>query len=189
VQANKDCQQTLGQFLFAEGYPALHVLPLQSPEKSLVHAIIHRESMFNPAAMSPVGARGLMQLMPATASQMAKKAGERYNADRLISDPRYNTLLGSTYLHDLVDNYGGFYPMAIGAYNAGPGNVKSWIADFGDPRKDGVNKGGMNIIDWVEHIPIYETRNYIQRVMESYYIYRLRFGMEPKTILDFVNAK
>lgn len=185
VQANKDCQQTIGQFLFYEGYPTLPPLPLQSPEKSLVHAIIHRESMFNPLAMSPVGARGLMQLMPGTAKGVAKQVGERYNADRLMSDPRYNTLLGSTYLHDLVQDYGGFYPMAIGAYNAGPGNVQKWLRDYGDPRAP----GGMNVLDWIEHIPIYETRNYIQRVLESYYIYRLRFGQEPRTVMDFMHKK
>lgn len=181
VQANKDCQQTIGQFLFFEGYPTLPPLPLQTPEKSLVHAIIHRESMFNPEALSPAGARGLMQLMPATAKSVAKKVGEKYNSSRLMSDPRYNALLGSTYLHDLVSNYGGFYPMAIGAYNAGPGNVRSWTSEFGDPRAK-----GMGLIDWIEHIPIYETRNYIQRVMESYYMYRLRFGLEPKTVYDFM---
>jgi len=181
VQANKDCQQQLGKFLFNEGYPALPSVPLASPEKALVHAIIHRESMFNADAASPVGARGLMQLMPATAKVISKRAGRVYDLGKLTTDPNYNVLLGETYLGHLVDDYGGFYPMAIAAYNAGPGNVQDWIETYGDPRI----KGNMNIVDWVEHIPIYETRNYVQRVMESYYIYRLRFGQAPKTILDF----
>ena len=184
VQANKDCQQTIGQFLFTEGYPVLPSLPLGNPEKSLVHAIIHRESMFNTEALSPVGARGLMQLMPGTAKMMAKRAGETYSLDKLTGTPSYNVRLGETYLAGLVDSYGGFYPMAIAAYNAGPGNVQEWINAFGDPRR-----GNIDVIDWIESIPIYETRNYIQRVMESYYIYRLRFGQPPKTILDFVPKK
>lgn len=180
VEANKELQQKLGQFLFDEGYPVMAV-PAQAPEKSLVHAIIHRESMFNPLAMSPVGARGLMQLMPTTAKVIAKREHETYNVTRLTADPRYNVELGSAYLRRLVDNFGGFYPMAIAAYNAGPGNVTDWINTFGDPRK-----GNLDLVDWIEDIPIYETRNYIQRVMESYYIYRLHFGEQPRTIMDFV---
>jgi soluble lytic murein transglycosylase len=181
VQANKDIQQRLGQFLFWEGYPTLPPLPAQTPEKSLVHAIIHRESMFNPLAESPVGARGLMQLMPPTAKAVARAEGETYNLKKLTADPRYNVLIGSAYLRDLVHDYRGFYPMAIAAYNAGPGNVSRWISEIGDPRA-----GEVDVLDWIESIPIYETRNYIQRVMESYYIYRLRFGEEPKTIFDFM---
>lgn len=181
VQANKDCQQHLGQFLFFEGYPTLPPLPLASPEKALVHAIIHRESMFNPQAMSPVGARGLMQLMPGTARMMARQTAQAYDEAKLTRDPRYNALLGEAYLQGLISDYAGFYPMAIAAYNAGPGNVRKWNLAFSDPRL-----GQIDVIDWIEHIPIYETRNYIQRVMESYYIYRLRFGENPKTILDFV---
>lgn len=181
VEANKDLQQKLGLFLFEEGYPTLPPLPAQTPEKALVHAIIHRESMFNPLALSQAGARGLMQLMPATAKAIAKREGETYNIKRLTADPRYNVQIGSAYLHHLVDNYNGFYPMAIAAYNAGPGNVAEWVQEFGDPRQ-----GNIDLIDWIESVPIYETRNYIQRVMESYYIYRLRFGEQPKTVLDFV---
>lgn len=181
VEANKELQQKLGLFLFEEGYPTLPPLPAQTPEKSLVHAIIHRESMFNPLAVSQAGARGLMQLMPSTAKAIARREGETYNIKRLTADPRYNVEIGSAYLRHLVDNYNGFYPMAIGAYNAGPSNVAEWVQEFGDPRA-----GNIDLIDWIESIPIYETRNYIQRVMESYYIYRLRFGEEPKTVLDFV---
>lgn len=181
VQANKDCQQDTGDFLFFEGYPTLPRLPLAEPEKALIHAIVHRESMFDPEAVSPAGARGLMQIMPATAKATAKSLKMTYSLDKLTADARYNTHLGSAHLRDLVSDYGGFYPMAIAAYNAGGGNVKKWIEAFGDPRK-----GDMDVVDWIEHLSIYETRNYIQRVMESYYIYRLRFGLEPKTVADFV---
>jgi len=91
-------------------------------------------------------------------------------------------MLGSAYLHKLVLRYDGFYPMAIAAYNAGPGRVDQWISLFGDPRK-----GNVDTLDWIESIPIYETRNYVQRVMESYFIYRLKFSLPPKTVLDFIH--
>jgi len=181
VQANKDVQQKLGRFLPGEGYPTLPSLPLAVPEKALVHAIIHRESMFNTEAQSPVGARGLMQLMPATAKAVSREIGQGYTLERLTRDPRYNMTLGSTYLHSMVRRFDGFYPMAMAAYNAGPGRVDQWISAFGDPRK-----GEIDVIDWVELLPIYETRNYIQRVMESYHMYRLRFGEDGVVITDMV---
>ncbi|HEX2752148.1 MAG TPA: lytic transglycosylase domain-containing protein, partial [Alphaproteobacteria bacterium] len=160
VQANKDIQTNEGLFMPVEGYPVLPPLPLQAPEKSLVHAIIQRESMFNTLAVSPAGARGLMQLMPGTARDMARKTGEGYSAEKLTLDARFNVLLGSTYLQELIRRYDGFYPMAIAAYNAGPARVSSWIEQFGDPRDSKTD-----MIDWIEQIPIYETRNYVQRVM------------------------
>lgn len=171
VQANKDIQQKIGRFLPGEGYPLLTGLPNTPPEKSLVHAIIHRESMFNTFAQSPVGARGLMQLMPGTAKEVAGKLKKSYKLDDLTRDPKYNIALGSYYLQSMITRFNGYYPMAIAAYNAGPGRVDQWISQFGDPRK-----GEIDIIDWVELVPIYETRNYIQRVMESYHMYRLRHG-------------
>lgn len=183
VQANKEAQQKAGAFLFGEGYPVLPALPLQAPEKSLVHAIIHRESMFDAQARSTAGALGLMQLMPSTAKAVSKRAGQSYNAARLTREPRYNVLVGSTYLKQLLDKYGHSYPLAIAAYNAGPSNVDDWIEEFGDPRDKGVD-----VLDWVEHIPIYETRNYVQRVLESYYIYRLRFSEPPLTIREVVRS-
>ncbi|MBI1216509.1 MAG: transglycosylase SLT domain-containing protein [Alphaproteobacteria bacterium] len=180
VQANKDIQVKLGQFLFIDGYPVFSPLPAQAPEKALVHAIIHRESMFNPQAVSPVGARGMMQLMPATAKHIARSQGEQFNTARLTADPRFNIQLGSAYLRQLVNMYDGYYPLAIAAYNAGPNNVNDWLNTFGDPRK-----GDMDIVDWIEHIPNYETRNYVERVLETYYLYRLRFSEKPYTAVDF----
>lgn len=181
VQANKDIQQKLGRFLPGEGYPALSSLPLGKPEKALVHAIIHRESMFNMSAQSPVGARGLMQVMPGTAKDVSRQIGQSYTLEKLSGDPKYNVTLGSTYLQSMITRFDGFYPMAIAAYNAGPGRVDQWITTFGDPRK-----GQIDLIDWIELVPIYETRNYIQRVMESYYMYRLRFGESGLVVTDFI---
>ena len=137
--------------------------------------------MFDTKALSTAGARGLMQLMPATAKRMAKQVGRSYSLDTLTAEPKYNVTLGAHYLNSLIEDYNGFYPMAIAAYNAGPGRVKEWNAKFGDPRR-----GEIDVIDWVEQIPFYETRNYVQRVMETYFIYRIKHGQPPRGIHDFI---
>jgi len=121
-----------------------------------------------------------MQLMPATAKHLSRNIGKKYNLDRLTDDPEYNIELGAAYLQSLLNDYDGSYPLAIAAYNAGPNNVDQWLHEFGDPRK-----GKVDILDWIELIPISETRNYIQRVMESYYIYKLRLGEKPRTVMEF----
>lgn len=180
VESNKQLQQKLGSFMFTEGYPLLPALHVQEPESALIHAIVHRESMFDSMASSPAGARGLMQLMPATARQISRNIGKRFTLDKLHDDPRYNIELGAAYLQSLLEAYDGFYPLAIAAYNAGPGNVNLWLRKFGDPRR-----GKIGIVDWIELIPIYETRNYVQRVMESYYIYKLKLSETPKTVMGF----
>lgn len=180
VEANKQMQQTIGGFAIEEGYPMLPKPLPKQPDAALIHAIVHRESMFDPKAQSTVGARGLMQLMPATAKEVARKTKRSYDLGMLTSDPRYNVALGSAYLQELVERYNGYYPMAIAAYNAGPSRVSTWIGLFGDPRR-----GDMDALDWVEHIPIYETRNYVQRVMESYFLYRVKLGQTPKTLPEF----
>ena len=181
VEANKDAQQFSQTFVFDHGYPVFHDLPPTVVEKSLVHAIIYRESMFDTEAISPAGARGLMQLMPATAQETARKNNLRYGKAYLTDDPKLNIMLGSAYLQKLIDRYDGFYPMAIAAYNAGPGRVDQWISTFGDPRR-----GDIDPLDWIESIPIYETRNYVQRVMESYFVYRIKFSLAPQTVTAFI---
>lgn len=180
VEANKQMQQDLGGFMFDQGYPVLSFKTPAEPERALIHAIIYRESMYDPQIQSAAGARGLMQLMPGTAQHIAKKEGRDYKTDYLTDNPRYNVDIGSAYLASLVDQYNGYYPMAIAAYNAGPSRVAQWIALFGDPRD-----GKIDALDWVEHIPIYETRNYVQRVMETYFIYKVKMGQPPRTILEF----
>lgn len=180
VEANKQMQQRLGDFMITEGYPLLPSLSISQPESALIHAIVYRESMFDALAASSAGARGLMQLMPRTAKHVSKNIGKRFTVNKLTENPQYNVELGASYLQHLLKSYDGSYPLAIAAYNAGPGNVDEWIREFGDPRK-----GKVNIVDWIEEIPFYETRNYIQRVMESYYIYKLKMSENPKTVLDF----
>lgn len=160
-----------------------HAFPLILPrmrnvtqEWALIHGLIRQESQFDPQAMSPVGARGLMQLMPATAREVARKKGLAHQTDWLITRPDHNIALGSTYIDQLVDRYDGSYPLALAAYNGGMGNVDKWLKRFGDPRK-----GEIEMIDWIEMIPFDETRNYVQRVMESTYIYRLKLKAVQKS--------
>lgn len=136
---------------------------------ALAHAIARQESAFNTRAVSHAGARGLMQLMPGTARLVARETEAAYQPRRLTDDPAYNARLGSTYLAWQIRDFDGYLPMAIAAYNAGPHRVKRWIEAHGDPRN-----GAVDPVDWVERIPFSETRNYVQRVLESLQVYRVR---------------
>lgn len=160
-----------GVFLMDAAFPTiLKRMRGVRTEWALVHGIIRQESQFDYTAVSPVGARGMMQVMPATAAGVARKIGLYYRPDALTSDPDYNIKIGSAYLDELVQRYNGSYPLAVAAYNAGPGRVNQWLSDIGDPRPG----GNMDYIDWIEQIPITETRNYVQRVLEAVYIYRIK---------------
>jgi soluble lytic murein transglycosylase len=147
--------------------------PIVGPgvERALVYAIARQESAFDPNAVSPAGARGLMQLMPGTARRTAERYGVKYEANRLLGDPVYSAKLGAAHLGELMNDWSGSYALAFAAYNAGPGHVRRWIQRFGDPRRSDVDA-----IDWVEQIPFPETRNYVQRVMENLLVYRHRLG-------------
>lgn len=146
-------------------------------EKPMVYAIARQESSFNPAAVSSAGARGLLQLMPATAKAMAKLVGVSFSQDRLTSDPAYNAQLGAAFLGKLHANYGGSFIMTFAAYNAGPSRVTAWVKLYGDPRDPNVDA-----VNWIERIPFTETRNYVQRVMENMQVYRARLGKPALTI-------
>ncbi|MFV0643650.1 MAG: lytic transglycosylase domain-containing protein [Sphingomonadaceae bacterium] len=146
------------------GYPTLPNPP--GTNWTMVHAIARQESQFAQNAISHAGARGLMQLMPGTAREQAGKFGMRYLSADLINSPSYNMRLGDGYFSRMMDYYGGSYPLAVAAYNAGPGNVNKWLAANGDPRR-----GGIDWVTWVERIPIYETKNYVQRVLENAVVY------------------
>jgi soluble lytic murein transglycosylase len=139
-------------------------------ELALLNALTRQESDFHTGSVSRVGARGLMQLMPQTAKLVAATYKLKYEPPRLISDPSYNVTLGSAFLAQLLSGYDGSYVLSLAAYNAGPGRVKQWIKDFGDPRSKAADP-----IDWVERIPFTETRTYIQRILESTQLYRCRF--------------
>ena len=144
---------------------------LITEHKPLIHAIARQESQFDKAAVSHAGARGLMQLMPGTARETAGKIGLVYLPENLTSDTGYNIQLGSSYFQRMLVRYNGSYPLAVAAYNAGPGNVNKWLAANGDPRLP-----GGDIVRWIESIPFSETRNYVQRVMENLQIYRSRLS-------------
>lgn len=148
-------------------YPR-RALPIgPAPEPALVLAVMRQESEFYPKAHSPAGALGLMQLMPATARQTAQRMGLPSSRERLTSDPDYNIRLGQAYLAELLNRFRGSYILALAAYNAGPSRAERWIALYGDPRDPAVNP-----IDWIERIPFSETRNYVQRILESLVVYR-----------------
>ncbi len=151
------------------GYPLLDPVPEHAPEPALVHAIIRQESGFDREAVSRAGARGLMQLMPATAKETARSVGLEYDIGALLANPSYNVTLGRAYLAAMVERFGGHYVLAIAAYNAGPHRVNQWISRNGHPAAPDVD-----VIDWIEKIPFSETRNYVQRVLEGLHVYRDR---------------
>lgn len=169
----RDLGVILGQSAHADGYtsfgrisfPEMPVPP--GTNWIMAHALTRQESQFAQNAVSHAGARGLMQLMPGTAREQAGKMGLGYSVDMLISDPTYNVRLGDGYFARMMDYFGGATPLAIGAYNAGAGNVNKWLRANGDPRT-----GAVDWIDWIERIPIYETKNYIQRVLENAVVYQ-----------------
>lgn len=167
----------------AAAYP-LQAIPAYAPlegsaDKATVYAVARQESEFSPHAASHAGARGLMQMMPATARRTAQAFKVAFDPQRLARDPAYNARIGAAHLGQLLDEHGGNYLLAFAAYNAGGGNVKKWIAAFGDPRDPKVDA-----VDWVERIPFAETRNYVQRVMENLRVYRVRFARSEARLAD-----
>jgi len=145
-------------------FPLIPVPP--EADWTMVHAITRQESQFSQNAVSRTGARGLMQLMPGTAQAEASKLGLGYSLSRLTSDPVYNMELGDAVFSHLMTVYGGCYPLAIAAYNSGPGNVNKWLRDIGDPRL-----GSISWVDWIERIPFSETRGYVGHVIENAMVY------------------
>mgnify|MGYP001598694903 FL=1 len=143
--------------------------PGAAPEAPLVLGLIRQETEFDAYAVSGAGARGLMQMMPASAKLAAKQAGMPYRPEALQSDTAYNMQLGMTEWRGHLDRYGGSWVLATASYNAGPGNVRKWLAVYGDPRVS-------DPIDWIEQIPFGETRNYVQRVLENTEVYRARLA-------------
>ena len=150
------------------------------PEQALILSIIRQESEFDISARSRVGAQGLMQLMPYTAKLVAKQAKLPYSKSRLTADPEYNINLGSHYIAGLILQYEGAYPFATAAYNAGPKRVKYWKKLNKDPQKKQID-----YVDWIELIKFKETRNYVQRVLENYNVYRYILEKKPVEMKDF----
>lgn len=138
-----------------------------APETALVLGLTRQESEFDPEAMSGAGARGLMQMMPATAKLTARQHGLDYGSKGDLFTPSVNLQLGMAHVSGLLEDFGGSYVLSIASYNAGQGRINQWISTYGDPRATNAD-----MIDWIERIPFNETRNYVQRVMENTQIYR-----------------
>ncbi len=174
----RDLGVIVGQAAATHGYgeftrvsfPLIPVPPERSHTWTMIHAIIRQESQFAQNAVSHAGARGLMQMMPRTAGEQAGKLGLSYStADlpkTLIADPQFNISVGGAYFDHLLSVFGGSYPLAVAAYNAGAGNVGKWLRANGDPRT-----GQIEWVDWIERIPISETRGYVEHVLENAVVY------------------
>jgi soluble lytic murein transglycosylase len=148
-------------------------------ERCVVYSIVRQESAFNPKVISSANALGLMQVTPAAGRDTAKRFNVAFNQHRLLVDVPYNAQLGTAELGNDIASWRGSYILAFVAYNAGPGRAREWIAKYGDPRDPKVDP-----IDWVERIPLAETRNYVQRVMENMQVYRARLGNGSRLLID-----
>jgi soluble lytic murein transglycosylase len=142
-----------------------------SADQSIVYAIARQESAFAQTATSTAGAKGLMQLMPDTARRTAQHAGIALDMSKLNTDGSLNAKIGAAHLGELLSEMRGSYVLTFAAYNAGGKRVKEWMNTHGDPRRNDVDP-----VDWIELIPITETRDYVQRIIENMQVYRTRFG-------------
>jgi soluble lytic murein transglycosylase len=180
----------LGEYAYARGLPLDYYAyptvglpdyqPIAPPiEPAVAYSIARQESHFNQKVVSTAYAMGLMQVTPAAGIDTAAKYKVTYNRDRLLKDPVYNMQMGAAELSNLFGGYNGSYILTFAGYNAGRGRVKQWIAAYGDPRDPRVDP-----VDWVERIPISETRNYVARIMENLQVYRARFGGGTKLVIE-----
>lgn len=158
--------------LLEHGWPLIDVPKNLAIEPALTLSIVRQESEFHTHAQSRANARGLMQLLPRTAQETARKVGVPYGLSRLW-EPAFNLTVGSAYLGRMINAYGGKLVPAIAAYNGGPGNVRKWLAAYGMP-----GQSVEQTVRWIESIPFAETRNYVQRVLENLQVYRARMGVK-----------
>jgi soluble lytic murein transglycosylase len=183
-----------GTALPQSGWPTPIDPPADSVDPAIVLGLIRQESSFDSSTVSPAGALGLMQLMPNTAATLAHAIGTKVTPVALVFEPGENIRLGTAYLRELLDRYNNTLPLALAAYNAGPGRVDQWLAQNGDPHtapstaaaagtpKHDIDHA-IDMVDWIELIPFDETRNYVQRVLENVVIYRARRGEATPTLL------
>jgi peptidoglycan lytic transglycosylase len=152
--------------------------PLRKPpEPAVILGIARQESEFNTLTLSGAGARGILQVMPVTAQHVCRDYKIKCDIPRLMKDPVYNTMMGSAYISDRMDEFSGSYVLTLAGYNAGPGRAREWIKEFGDPRDQKVDP-----IDWIHRIPFEETREYVQKVLSNIQIYRARLGDEANAV-------
>jgi soluble lytic murein transglycosylase len=159
-----------------QGLPAYKPLR-QPPEPAFILSIARQESEFNTQTLSGAGARGILQVMPITARHVCRDYKIKCDIPRLMKDPVYNTMMGSAYISDRMDEFSGSYVLTLAGYNAGPGRAREWIKEFGDPRD-----GTVDPIDWIHRIPFEETRDYVQKVLSNIQIYRARLGEEANAV-------
>jgi soluble lytic murein transglycosylase len=180
----------IGKFAHARGLPMDYYayptvgLPDYTPIApdigwAMAYSIARQESYFNQQVVSSAHAMGLMQVTPEAGRDTARRFKVIYSGDRLLKDPVYNMQMGAAELSNLMQFYRGSYLLTFAGYNAGMGRVKQWIAAYGDPRDPQVDP-----VDWAERIPIAETRNYVQRVMENFQVYRARFGGNSQLLIE-----
>ncbi|MET0192484.1 MAG: lytic transglycosylase domain-containing protein [Hyphomicrobiaceae bacterium] len=170
-----------GQNLIYYAYPVQGLpsyKPLrQPPEPAVILGIARQESEFDQSTLSGPGARGILQVMPITARHVCRDYKIKCDIPRLMKDPVYNTMMGSAYISDRMDEFSGSYVLTLAGYNAGPGRAREWIKEFGDPRD-----GSVDPIDWIHRIPFEETRDYVQKVLSNIQIYRARLGEEASAV-------
>jgi soluble lytic murein transglycosylase len=148
-------------------------------ERSVVYSIVRQESAFNSRVVSSANAIGLMQVTPAAGRDTAKRFNVSFDQHRLMADVAYNAQIGTAELGNDIASWRGSYILAFVAYNAGPRRAKEWIEQYGDPRNPKVDP-----IDWIERIPISETRNYVQRIIENMQVYRARFSNDSRLLIE-----
>ncbi|MDO8973722.1 lytic transglycosylase domain-containing protein [Reyranella sp.] len=166
-----------GVVLFDAAFPIVDLGATGSIERALALALAKQESSFNAGAVSTSNALGLMQLLPTTARDVAGRLKVPFIESKLTRDPAYNVQLGSQYLAEMLQRFGGSYELALAAYNAGPNRVARWIEAGGDPRT-----AKIDMVDWIEMMPFRETRNYVQRIMEAVTVYRSRLAGPFQTV-------
>jgi len=172
VWVARESRSSGANFYNRGAFPEVQIPSAYQNHWAAAHGIMRQESSFDRAVVSHAGARGMMQLMPATAQIEARRLGVPYSLSRLTDDADYNVLLGSHHLSGLMDRFGDNLVLVAVAYNAGAGRVPQWIARNGDFRN-----GGVDVVEWIESIPFSETRNYVQRVVENAMVYDL---MNPR---------
>ena len=169
----------LEQYAFPDfGVPEFQQIGPQV-ERCVIYSIVRQESAFNPKVVSSANALGLMQVTPAAGRDTAKRFNVTFDQRRLMSDVTYNAQLGTAELGNDIASWRGSYILAFVAYNAGPRRAKEWIEQYGDPRDEKVDP-----IDWVERIPLSETRNYVQRILENMQVYRARLDNNPRLLIE-----